>query len=190
MLYVLRIHSMGARYAVGAGCVYFLGFVFGGWWYAKWWRQSQASGPLPKHAKPEDQLAYESKQKELDEKFSWISHFSGIGGGGDDPLSAILTLIGMIVLAIFLVVLLFYLPMLATESLAGFLAEIVLEFVIGAIMYRRILKPRGLDDYWAITLKKTWVAGMFLIALCGVTGYALQSSNPDAKTLFEVLNKP
>jgi hypothetical protein len=187
MLYELHVHSMGIRYSVGAGSMYFLGFVFGGWWYLRRWKQVGPDISLPQHAKPDDQLAYDEEQKEIEKKFSWMGDLTGFGG--DDPISAIIGLIFLLACAVGLLVLLWYVPMLVTDSLAGFLAEIVLEFVIGMIIYRRTLKPRESDEYLGFVMKRTWAFGLLLAAMCGGAGYGLQSLHPQANTLFEVLKQ-
>jgi hypothetical protein len=90
------------------------------------------------------------------------------------------------VLAALAVLVLGYFPIFATEALAGFLAEVVLEFVIGAVIARRVLKPRSLDDYWVVMLRKTWLAGLAWVVGAGATGWLLQTLQPEALTVFQV----
>jgi hypothetical protein len=110
----------------------------------------------------------------------------GGGWSGDDPLSAVLAVLVLVLLVALALLALGHLPLLATEMLASFLAEVVLEFVIGAVIARRVLKPRSLDDYWAVMLRKTWLAGLALVIAAGFTGWLLQTLQPDAATLFQV----
>ncbi len=178
---------MAIRYALGAASVYFLGFVLAGWWYARWWcsRKTTFLSELPSHATVQEQLDYEQEQDKVRKKMEFPDLLSG--ASGDDPFSALLTVIGILVLLVAVLFLAGYLPMIATDAFAGYLAEVVLEFVIGGFVMRRVLKPRPLDDYWQIMLGKTWLAGLLVIVVFGSLGYALQQANPEAKTLLQAL---
>lgn len=189
LLHVFRVHSMAVRYALGAAAVYFVGFVLAGWWYAKWWnsRKNHAVGEVPVHATADEQIEYDQRQDAIRKKFEPLSSIGG--GGGDDPLSALLAVIGLIVLLVVFVCIAGYLPILATDALAGYLAEIVLEFVIGGLLLRRVLKPRSMDDYWGFAIRNTWLPGVFAVIVFGCVGYALQALNPEANTLLEALRQ-
>lgn len=187
MLHLFQVHSMAIRYAVGAGTVYFLGFVWGGWWYAKWWNtQRHVATELPQHASVDDQVAYQEQEEAIRKKFSWFDGLGNLGGDwGDDPLSAIIGIFVVLCAALFLLLLLGYLPFMLTDLLAGYLAEIVLEFVIGGVLIRRILRPRALDDYWRFIVGKTWLFGLLMMLAFGAVGYTVQSVNPQAHTLLQ-----
>jgi hypothetical protein len=189
LLHVFRVQSMALRYAIGAGSVYFLGFVLGGWWYAKWWNaQRQQAAEMPQHASAKDQLAYQQEQEAIGKKFSAFEWVGDLGSGlGEDPLSAILAVFVLIGVVLVAVLLLGYLPLILTDVLAGYLAEIVLEFVIGAVLVRQVLRPRGLDGYWTFMLKKTWVWGLLMMVVFGGLGFAVQRTFPDALTLLQAL---
>ena len=184
----MGVHSMAVRYAAGAGAIYFLGFVAGGWVYAHWWNRTMgAARAALQHADTADFLAYSRQEERIRKRFQWGDGLD-LGGGwsGDDPRSAVLVGLVFVLLVALALLALGHLPLLATEMLAGFLAEVVLEFVIGAVIARRVLKPRSLDDYWAVMLRKTWLAGLALVIAAGFTGWLLQTLQPDAATLFQV----
>ena len=187
LLRVFNIHSMAVRYSIGAGAVYFLGFVLAGWWYARWWnlRKTEPSKELPAHATVQEQLEYDQEQEKIQKNIEFPDFLSG--ASGDDPLSFLLAVVGILILLVALLFFAGYLPMLATDAFAGYLAEVVLEFVIGAFVMRRILKPRSLDDYWRVMIRKTWLAGLLVVVVFGSLGYALQQANPAAKTLLQAL---
>jgi hypothetical protein len=188
LLHVVDVHSLALRYAVGAGAVYFLGFVAGGWVYAHGWNRARnvVCAELL-HADPSETLAYFEQEERIRKRFQWGDGLDlGGGWGGDDPLSAILAVLCLLVLAALALLVLGYFPLFATEALAGFLAEVVLEFVIGAVIARKVLKPRSLDDYWVVMLRKTWLAGLALVIAAGFTGWVLQTLQPGAVTLFQV----
>ncbi|WP_138512269.1 hypothetical protein [Rhodoferax bucti] len=188
LLHVAGVHSLALRYAVGAGAIYFIGFVAGGWVYARWWNQSrEAARAELQHADAADALAYSEQEERIRKRFRWGEWLDfGAGWGGDDPLSALITVVMLLALAAFALLALGYFPLLATEALAGFLAEVVLEFVIGAVIARRVLAPRSLDDYWEVMLRKTGVAGLALVIAAGLVGWLLQTLQPEAVTLFQV----
>ena len=187
LLHLFNVHSMAVRYAVGAAAVYFLGFVLAGWWYAKWWNlcKAELTKDLPVHATVQEQLDYDQAQEKIRKKMEFPDLLSG--ASGDDPLSFLLAMIGILILLVALLFFAGYLPLVATDAFAGYLAEIVLEFVIGGFVMRRVLKPRLLDDYWRIMIGKTWLAGLLVIVVFGSLGFALQQANPKAKTLLQVL---
>ncbi len=189
LLHIFQVQSMAVRYAIGAGSVYFVGFVLGGWWYARWWNaQMQQTTERPQHASMDDQLEYQQEQEAIGKKFSALDWVGDLGSGlGDDPLSAILAVFVLIGVLLLAGLLLGYLPIIVTDVLAGYLAEIVLEFVIGAVLVRRVLKPRALDGYWAFMLHKTWLWGVFMTVVFGVFGFAVQRAFPDAVTLLQAI---
>lgn len=191
LLHLMHVHSMAARYAIGMGTMYLLGFVLGGYWYLKWWyaRKQSAAVELPAHASPDDQLAYEREREKFNKKlskFEWLGDFGNVPIG-EDPLSALL---GILILAVFFVFVLFLLghfPLIATEALAGHAAEIVLEFIIGGVALRKLSQPMTEDDYWGVTLRRSLPSGLFLIAAAALFGWAVQQHNPEASTLLQAL---
>lgn len=190
LLHLLDVHSLALRYAIGAAAIYFVGFLLGGWVYAKWWNNQRGySDDLPGHADLNDVIAYQQNEEHLGKKFKkfeWLEPFSF--GDGSDPLSVLLGLLWVFAALACVVLFMGYMPILATEVLAGFLAEVVLEFVIGAVIARRVLKPRSLDAYWSVTFKKTWSAGFLLVCFSLAVGWGLQYLNPEALNIFQVFS--
>ena len=187
LLHLAGVHSLAVRYAVGAGAIYFIGFVAGGWVYARWWNHSRKARAELQHADAADALAYSEQEERIRKRFQWGEWLDfGAGWGGDDPLSALITVVMLLALAVLALLALGYFPLLATEALAGFLAEVVLEYVIGAVIARRVLAPRSLDDYWDVMLRKTGLAGLALVIAAGLVGGLLQTLQPEAVTLFQV----
>lgn len=82
---------------------------------------------------------------------------------------------------------LLYLPLLGVEIFTGYVAEVVLEFVIGASIIQTIVKPRALDEYWAVVVKKTWITGSLPVVAAGAAGFLIQHWNPRAETVFQAL---
>lgn len=186
LLHVFKLHSLPLRYALGAGSIYLLGFVWGGYHYARWWNTRMSTrADLPTHASQADEIRYQRKQDAIAKRFSRFNGMDFCAGGGDDPLSALLGIIALSIFVVFLVLLLGYAPLLVTDLLAGYLAEIVLEFVIGAMLLRKISRTRALDHYWGFMLRKTLMPGLLFIVVAAVLGWLIQLVNPDAQTLLQ-----
>jgi hypothetical protein len=185
LLHVFQVHSMAVRYSVGAAAVYFLGFLVGARFYAASWRQEDKR-PLPAHASLEEQKEYQQIwHSQLVDPYLYL--WKGEGGW----VSSILSLITGTFIALFLLGVIYffllYLPMLGVEVFTGYVAEVVLEFVIGASIVQKIMKPRALDDYWPVMVKKTWITGCLLVAAAGGMGFLVQTLRPGAETIFQAL---
>lgn len=187
LLHGLHVHTMALRYAAGAGAMYFFGFLLGGWWYALWCaRRDRRIEAFLQHATPAERADYAAGRKKKSEYGEWLDGLPDLGAM-DDPVSIVLGLIGLALAAVGLFLLASWLPLLAADALAGYLAEIVLEFVIGAAFYRHVAKPRPLDAYWGFMLRRTGLVGLLVIVLAGAAGHVVQGFTPDARTLGQVL---
>jgi len=182
LLHVLQVHSMAVRYSVGAAAVYFLGFLGGARFYAASWRQEDKR-PLPAHASLEEQKQYQQiwHSQLVDPYFSffrgWVDVLIGLFTGN----TVALLMLGVVYFF------LLYLPLIGVEIFTGYVAEVVLEFVIGASIVQKIMKPRALDDYWTVMVKKTWITGCLLVAAAGGVGFLIQYWKPGAETVFQAL---
>jgi hypothetical protein len=182
LLHVFQVHSMAVRYSVGAAAVYFLGFLGGARFYAASWRQEDKR-PLPAHASLEEQKEYQQiwHSQLVDPYLSffrgWVDVLIGLFTGN----TVVLLMLGVVYFF------LLYLPMLGVEVFTGYVAEVVLEFVIGASIVQKIMKPRTLDDYWSVMVKKTWITGCLLVAAAGGVGFLVQTLRPGAETIFQAL---
>lgn len=188
LLHVFMLHSMGPRYAINASAVYFIGFVLGGRFYLNWWNGSRSVAEhLPEHATPNEQVEYLQAEEKTRKKFRLLESLGDVSGLGDDPISALIMIIWLICFAFGMLMLLGYAPFFATELLASYMAEIVLEFVIGGLLVRQVLKPRQPDDYWEFIVRRTWIAGIFFVLAFGAIGTLIQHVRPEAKTIVQAL---
>jgi hypothetical protein len=184
LLYVAHVHSMALRYAAASTVFYLGGFVFGGWWYVRWWRSRGDGGP--RRASADDEMAYGQEQEAARKNLNWFDGLDWLSwGGGDDPISILLMIIAALVMLVLVTAIAWMLPGMATDALGGFLAELVVEFVIGAVLLRRLTRPKSMDEYWSHAFRNTWVAGAFLVALFTAAGFSMQRLNPEARTLVE-----
>jgi hypothetical protein len=166
----LGVDAKAARYALSAGSIYFFGFVVGGWAYARWWVKSHSHDFA--HATPEERLAYEREQEEARKEIPSVD--LPTFELGDDPISALIAILVLLVFSFTLLYVVGLVPAMLTELLAGYLAEIVLEFVAGALLVRRAAQPRPLEEYWSFALRRTLLPGLLVMAVAGAIGYALQ----------------
>jgi len=193
LLHLFQVYSMAVRYAVGAAAMHFLGFLGGGWCYAAWWNQSrERAGLLATHASQEEQVSYQELRallrkplvNPLPNGLKWFLEIFDY---------VLLERVGLVLFLAYALIVtliylfLIYLPVIGVETFAGYLAEVVLEFVIGASIVRKILKPRALDEYWPVMVKKTWITGCLLVAAAGATGFLIQHLHPGAETIFQAL---
>lgn len=193
LLHIFQVHSMAVRYAVGAAAMYFLGFLGGGWCYAAWWNQSrERASLLAMPASQEEQVSYQELRALLRKPL--VNPFpNGLKWFLEILDYVFLDRVGFLLfLAYALIVALIYLfliyfPVIGVETFAGYLAEVVLEFVIGASVVQKILKPRALDEYWPVMVKKTWITGCLLVAASGAAGFLIQYWYPGAETVFQAL---
>jgi len=184
LLHVFQVHSIAVRYCVGAAAVYFLGFLGGARCYAAWWNQKQEHvRPIITHASPEDQKSYRELRAQRWKTF--FNHLFPLPYWLNLPFFDWLIFIALIVGSAFYLV--HYFPIVVVDTAAGYLAEVVLEFVIGASILHQILKPRALDEYWPVMVKRTWITGCLLIAAAGSLGFVIQHWKPGAETIFQAL---
>jgi hypothetical protein len=183
LLHVFQVHSMALRYAVAAAAVYFLGFLGGARFYAASWPQGQER-PLPAHASPEEQETYQQEwHAQLIDPYLKLRPQGWLSWIGDSLTGYVFLFLMLGVIYFFLL----YLPLLGVEVFTGYVAEVVLEFVIGASIVQKIMKPRALDKYWPVMVKKTWITGCLLVASAGAVGFLVQTLNPSAETIFQAL---
>ena len=193
LLRVFEVHSMAIRYAVGAAVIYFLGFLGGGWCYAAWWNQRQGRvSSLLVHASPEEQASYQELRALLRKPF--VNPLpKGVGRFLETFDYIFLEHFGFVLFLAYALIVtliyfsLIYFPVIGIETMGGYLAELVLDFVVGASIIQRIVKPRALDDYWPVMVKKTWITGCLLVAAAGATGFVIQYWKPGAETVFQAL---
>ena len=55
-------------------------------------------------------------------------------------------------------------PALLMDGIAGLLAEVAVQFVFGALIARRVMRPRAHDAAFLTIVGKTWLIGLLLVA--------------------------
>ena len=205
LLHRYAVQSMAMRYAVSACAMYFAGFMAGGYAYLRWWAaQTPTDAHFPAAAQPSDVDLY--REEVANRRDHWFSISRWWNRGDDDSvrddaerrkqtllerfLTWILELfIGLIlsILATLAGLVFGYLPLLLAEALAGFLAVVVVKFVVESQAMPHFWAAPELGGYWQFVVGKTGTLALFGIAVAGAAGYWLEVSNPAATDLVDVM---
>lgn len=181
----LGVSSPMVRWPLAMLAMYGMGFIGGCYFYIRWRQDGAQAGDVPGRADPADEMAYQDDEQTLKRRMDWLAEAIDIGSFAEvfPPLWIIVVPLVAIALAILLAVL----PWLATEMLAGFLAELILEFVIGAAVMRRVLRPRPLEESPMGVAARTWWLGVLAAVVAGGLGYVAHQVAPQAVTLGQVI---
>lgn len=185
LLYRAGVHALSTRYALSAMAIYGVGFLLAGWVYARWWAARVPHVEVDA-ATPTEETAYSDAAQERTKPIRWLEGWN-FSSAGDDWLSVLFTVIGLLLLAIVALWFLGLMPVVLTDLLAGFLAEVVLECVAGAVVVRRMARGYGHADYWPHMLRKTIWVGLCFVLAAWVMGWCLHAVSPEAQTLGQAL---
>ena len=104
-----------------------------------------------------------------------------------DEAAWLLIIPALIVLAFGGLMLAGALPVMLADGVAGLLAEIALQFVFGALIARRVLRPRAHDEAFMHIVGKTWFIGLALVVLSAAAGWLLTRVAPNAASIGDLL---
>ncbi len=65
-------------------------------------------------------------------------------------------------------------PLLLADGLAGLLAEVAVQFVFGAFIARRVLRPRDHGEALVSIVGRTWVIGVLMVLASASFGFVLR----------------
>jgi hypothetical protein len=206
LLHRYAVHSMAIRYAASATAMYFLGWVVGAYACLRWWgAKTPSDANFPQEALPGDAALYH--QQVIDQRAHWfsISRWWNLGqdddDDDDDEVERNRSLLGRLLGWIFQLVIGFvfsivatlvglvfgYLPIVVAEALAGFLAVLVVKFVIASRAMVHYSAEPMLSGYWLFAIEKTGPAAVGCIAAAGAAGYWLEVSHPAAADLLDIV---
>jgi hypothetical protein len=195
LLRVFGVRVPAARYAMSAVLMYALGLVFGTWYWLRHFASSvrEEAGALGRadgldrmmQANPSS-LASRGVRR-MGDGLDWGDL---LGSAADlfsfDEAAWLLILPALIVFALGALMLAGALPMLIADGVAGMLAEIALQFVFGALIARRVLRPQAPDDAFMHIVGKTWIAGLGLVVVSAVAGWLLTQLAPQAASVGDL----
>ena len=177
------------RYGVAAAVMYGLGLVLG----LRFWLLSFAQSALADEASGRaagvpgrpgaPAPASRPERSRTESRWDWLDVLNVFELGE----AAFLLVIPAVVVA--LGALLFSLvgaPLLLADGLAGILAEVAVQFVLGALIARRVLRPRDPGDALLSIVGRTWVIGLLLVLASTTFGLTLRWLYPGAVALADV----
>jgi hypothetical protein len=185
LLYVLGMSSPLWRWPCSMALTYVVGFMGGCYIYLQW-RKASTTDVIVR-ATEDEKLAYEQAEKSQQDLINSASNLMSLGQLSElFPPLLIIFLPILVILVVFLVA---ASPFLATEAFGGFMAEILLEFALGAAFMRHLLRPRPrpLGELPTSLLKKTWWLGAILVTFAMAMGYTAFVNYPDAVTLGQLI---
>ena len=77
-------------------------------------------------------------------------------------------------------------PVLLMDGVAGLLAEVAVQFVFGARIARRIMRPKSHDAAFMTIVAKTWLIGLVLVVASVGAGWLLHTVAPGAASLGDL----
>ena len=195
LLHVFGLRLPAPRYGIAAVVMYGLGLVVGARIWLVHFSQSvrQAPGRLSR-AGPEDAVAFEAEKRARERRGEQargsFDFADGFGYFADllslDEAAALLIVPALLFLLAGLLLLGGMAPVLLMEGMAGLLAEVAVQFVFGALIARRIMRPKSHDAAFMTIVAKTWLIGLVLVVASVGAGWLLHTVAPEAASLGDL----
>ncbi len=195
LLHVFGLRLPAARYGIAAIVMYSLGLVVGARIWLVHFSQSvqQESGVLG-HGGPADAADYDQEKRGRERRsdrsrssFDWGELFGSIAEWVSfDEAAALLIIPALLFVLAGALLLAGVVPVLLMDGVAGLLAEVAVQFVFGALIARRIMRPKAHDAAFMTIVGKTWIAGLLLVVLSIAAGWLLAQVNPGGATLADL----
>jgi hypothetical protein len=77
-------------------------------------------------------------------------------------------------------------PVLLMDGIAGLLAEVAVQFVFGALIARRVMRPQSHDAAFMSIVARTWLIGLLLFVASVGAGWLLHESAPGAVSVGDL----
>lgn len=195
LLHMLHVRVPAVRYAMSALLMYALGLVTG---VRVWLRHFAAAvrdeAATLGRADALDRQRFDAEQqtpslarrglRRIGEGFDWGDVLGSIAEVFSfDEAGWLLLVPALILLVLGGLMLAGAMPVLLADGIAAMLAEIAVQFVFGALIARRVLRPRSSDDAFLHIVGKTWLAGALLVLLSAAAGALLSSFAPGAASI-------
>jgi len=192
LLHGFGMRFAAARYGIAAIVMYALGLVVGARiWLVHFSQSVRHEASALGTAAPGDAAAFDDEKlahkRRAGHSFDWADLFGGIADLVSFDEAAALLIIPAVIFAIVGVVLLAgAVPALLMDGVAGLLAEVAVQFVFGALIARRVMRPKAHDAAFMTIVEKTWLAGLALFVLSTGAGWLLSRLNPGGATIADV----
>ena len=195
LLHAFGVRSPAVRYAVSAVIMYALGLVVGARiWLVRFSRSVQSEPGVLGRATPGDVAVFDA-DRQRDERrrastgngFDWTDLVSGaLDMLGFDEAAALLIVPALIVALVGVLLAAGMLPALLMDGVAGLLAEVAIQFVFGALIARRVLRPSAHGEAFLTIVARTWLAGIALFVASASFGWLLLKLNPGGASLADL----
>ncbi len=195
LLHVFGLRAPAARYGIAAIVMYSLGLVVGTRvWLAHFNRSVREQPGLLGTARPGDVAEFEREQVERErrgerarESFDWADGFGSIADWlSFDEFATLLIVPALLFLLAGVLLLAGAVPVLLMDGVAGLLAEVAVQFVFGALIARRIMRPKPHDAAFMTIVARSWLIGLVLVVASVAAGWLLARVNPGGATLADL----
>lgn len=195
LLHVFGLRRPAARYGIAAIVMYSLGLVVGTRiWLVHFSRSVREESALLGRAGPADDAALaeekQTRQRRGEQARNSFDLGDGFGFIADlvslDEAAALLIVPALLCLLFGGLLLAGVVPALLMDGVAGVLAEVAVQFVFGALIARRIMRPKSHDAAFMTIVGKTWLIGLLLVAGSVVAGWLLATINPSGATVADL----
>jgi hypothetical protein len=198
LLHAAGLRSPPLRFALTAVVMYGVGMVLGTrFWLSHFATSVDHERGVLGRADLQQQLAFDAEQADLrawreriGRRFDAAEALGNLAGLFEAEGVALLFIVPALVFsAVALLMLAGLLPFMLVDGLAGLLAEVAIQFVFGALVARRLLRPRGHSEVALEILGRTWIAGLLLVVCSAAAGWALVRFAPGAQSFAEALHR-
>lgn len=195
LLHVFGLRLPAARYGIAAIVMYSLGLVVGARiWLAHFSQSVREARGLLGTARPEDVAAFDRErqsrarsEERARKSFDWAD---GLGSIADwlsfDEAVALLIVPALLFLLFGALLLAGVAPVLLMDGVAGLLAEVAVQFVFGALIARRIMRPKSHAAAFMTIVAKIWLIGVVLVVVSIGAGWGLAKINPGGATVADL----
>ena len=195
LLHVFGLRAPAPRYGIAAVVMYSLGLVCGARiWLLRFSRSVREEPGLLGRAGPQDAAALAGEQRARarrgERAGDAFDASNGFGFFADllslDEAAALLIVPALLFLLLGGVLVAGMVPALLMDGIAGLLAEVAVQFVFGALIARRIMRPRSHDHAFMTIVGKTWLIGVLLVTASVGAGWLLAQVNPAGATIADL----
>lgn len=194
------LHGFGMRlpaprYGIAAVVMYGLGLVVGARiWLVHFSQSVRRESHLLGRARPEDVAEYEAERRARERRGERagdsFSLADGLGYVADllslDEAAALLIVPAVLFVLAGFLLLAGMVPVLLMDGVAGLLAEVAVQFVFGALIARRIMRPRSHDAAFMSIVGRTWLIGLLLFVASVGAGWLLHRIEPGAASIGDL----
>ncbi len=193
LLRVFDLRNPVPRYSIAAIAMYMLGLVVGARvWLAHFSAAVAREPAILLRATADEQAQHDLEAAAAREdkregsrvsRWDWLDALDIFDLG---EASLLLVVPALVVAVLALAFALGGAPVLLMDGIAGLLAEVAVQFVFGALIARRVMRPRGHDEALMSIVGRTWVIGILLVAASAALGWTLRFLHPGAVSIVDL----